>query len=60
MIHPNRYGGEGKGKNMIWKILEDFQNDIGIVVSFFLDYRVLAAGQSFYIEPNTPHAYISG
>lgn len=39
-IHPGRYGVGMEGKK-IRNILVDFSNDIGIVVSFFLEYMVL-------------------
>lgn len=58
-VHPSRYGEHNKYAK-IWKILTDFPNDIGIVISFFMEYKLLPAGVCYYIESNVPHAYIHG
>lgn len=37
-----------------------FPNDVGIFCLFFLNYIKLSPGESLYLEPGVPHAYIYG
>jgi mannose-6-phosphate isomerase class I len=37
---------------------KDFGLDIGIIVSFLLNYFDLPVGKSFYLKAGLPHAYI--
>ncbi|CEF68874.1 Mannose-6-phosphate isomerase [Strongyloides ratti] len=34
--------------------------DVGVLVSLFLNYYTLSPGQSVFLGPNIPHAYLSG
>ena len=42
------------------KIIEDFPEDIGIIISFFLDYKQIPKGRCYFIDAGLPHAYIHG
>ena len=39
-------------------MFKDFGYDIGILVSFLLNYFELPIGKAFYLQANQPHAYI--
>ena len=54
-INPLRYA-----ESSIQGIVKDFPNDIGVVISLYLDYKKLGKGECFYIGAGTPHAYIKG
>nr|CAG4634834.1 EOG090X07LH [Alona affinis] len=42
------------------RIASDFPGDVGCWSVFFLNYVVLQEGESMFLGPNVPHAYISG
>ena len=42
------------------KLREQYGNDVGILVSFLMNYVHLNPGEGFAINPDEPHAYISG
>lgn len=45
---------------LIQWLADKYKNDIGVFCPFFLNYFVLKPYQSIFLEPNVPHAYISG
>jgi len=42
------------------RLNEQYPNDVGIIVSFLLNYITLKPGESLILQPNEPHAYLSG
>jgi mannose-6-phosphate isomerase len=42
------------------KLFEKYNYDKGILFSLFMNYYILDQGESLFIEPHVPHAYISG
>lgn len=45
---------------LLERLHEDFPNDVGCFVIYFLNYLKLAPGEAVYLGPNEPHAYLSG
>lgn len=37
-----------------------FPDDVGILVSLFLQYRELPPGEAYYIKAGQPHCYVEG
>lgn len=37
-----------------------YENDVGIIVSFLLNYMTLKPGEALVLKPNEPHAYLHG
>lgn len=42
------------------RLQEQYPNDIGIIISIFLNYSQLKPGQAVILHPNEPHSYIAG
>ena len=42
------------------RLNDQFPGDIGCFCVFFLNYVTLKPGESLYLGPNEPHAYLSG
>ena len=42
------------------RIAADFPGDVGCWSVYFLNYVTLQEGESMFLGPNVPHAYISG
>ncbi|KAG5442154.1 putative mannose-6-phosphate isomerase, variant 2 [Clonorchis sinensis] len=42
------------------RLAQEFPGDVGCFSLFFLNYIKLEPGQAVYLEPNLPHAYLSG
>ena len=45
---------------VILRLNQDYPNDRGIFCPLILNYLTLAPGESFFMGPNEPHAYLSG
>jgi mannose-6-phosphate isomerase class I len=46
--------------NLIIRLYEQFGNDLGIIVSCFLNYFIIPSGKCYAIAAGVPHAYING
>lgn len=42
------------------KLNEQYEGDVGIIVSFLLNFMVLEPGEALVLQPNVPHAYLEG
>lgn len=42
------------------RLHRDYPHDIGVFCAYLLNHVALSTGQSFYLAPNEPHAYLSG
>ena len=42
------------------KLNEQYQNDVGVIVSFLLNHLTLQPGEALVLKPNEPHAYLHG
>ena len=42
------------------RIAADFPGDVGCWSVYFLNFVTLQEGESMFLGPNVPHAYISG
>lgn len=51
---------EGTIDNLIIRLYNQYPLDIGIFSVYMLNYIILQPGQSLFIGPNRPHAYILG
>lgn len=55
---------EEQKKNMLCdlfaRIYRDFVGDVGCWCIYFLNYVILQPGESLFLGPNVPHAYIYG
>jgi len=55
---------EGKGDeaeaDLLLRLNKDFPGDVGCFVIYFLNHLRLTPGQSMYLGPNVPHAYLDG
>lgn len=47
-------------QNLSLKLFAEYGNDVGILISFLMNYVLLNPGQSLKIKANELHAYISG
>lgn len=45
---------------LLLRLHSEFPGDVGIFSPLLLNYLVMAPGESFFIGPNEPHAYLSG
>ena len=45
---------------LVLKLQDEFPNDIGIFISYLLNYIVAKPGEAFVMDPNEPHAYVFG
>ncbi|GLV43752.1 Mannose phosphate isomerase [Carabus blaptoides fortunei] len=46
--------------SLIERLNQQFPNDVGCFVVYFLNFVKLAPGEALYLGPNEPHAYLSG
>lgn len=46
--------------NLIIRLNDQFPDDIGILAPFFLNFFTLKPGESTFLGPNEPHAYLFG
>ena len=51
---------ERKAARAILRLEEQFPGDVGAMAPLFLNYLLIAPGESFFMAANEPHAYISG
>lgn len=42
------------------QLYEDFPGDIGCFCVFFMNHIILQPGESIFLGPNNPHAYLKG
>lgn len=47
-------------QRLLLRLGEQYPGDIGVLAPLLLNYLHLQDGESFFIGPNVPHAYISG
>ena len=47
-------------QSLALRLNEQYENDVGIIVSFLLNYMVLQPGEALVLNPNEPHAYLKG
>mmetsp|Transcript_41694 Transcript_41694/g.50764 ORF Transcript_41694/g.50764 Transcript_41694/m.50764 type:complete len:433 (+) Transcript_41694:33-1331(+) len=51
---------ERKCSHAILRLAKQFPGDAGAMAPLFLNYLLIAPGESFFMAPNEPHAYVSG
>merc|ERR1712038_333673 len=51
---------ERKCARAILRLAQQFPGDAGAMAPFFLNYLLIAPGESFFMAPNEPHAYVAG
>mmetsp|Transcript_24013 Transcript_24013/g.31930 ORF Transcript_24013/g.31930 Transcript_24013/m.31930 type:complete len:338 (+) Transcript_24013:676-1689(+) len=51
---------ERKCSRAILRLSQQFPGDPGAMSPFFLNYLLIAPGESFYMDANEPHAYVAG
>jgi mannose-6-phosphate isomerase len=62
-IHPHPHdepAWERKCARAILRLAQQFPNDSGAMAPFFLNYLLMAPGESFFMAANEPHAYVAG
>lgn len=67
MIFPlylNWNPGDEKRKSLLcelfMRIAADYPGDVGCWSVYFMNYVILEEGESMFLGPNVPHAYIYG
>ena len=51
---------ERKASRAILRLEEQFPGDVGAMAPLFLNYLLIAPGESFFMAANEPHAYVAG
>jgi len=51
---------ERKANRAILRLEEQFPGDVGAMAPLFLNYLLIAPGESFFMAANEPHAYVAG
>lgn len=51
---------ERKCGRAVIRLAQQFPNDPGAMSPFFLNYLLIAPGESFFMAANEPHAYVAG
>ena len=51
---------ERKCARAILRLSQQFPNDAGAMAPLFLNYLLMAPGESFFMAANEPHAYVAG
>jgi mannose-6-phosphate isomerase len=62
-LHPHPHDSppwERKCARAILRLAKQFPNDPGAMAPFFLNYLLMAPGESFFMAANEPHAYVAG
>jgi mannose-6-phosphate isomerase len=62
-IHPHPHDEppwERKCARAILRLATQFPNDAGAMAPLFLNYLLMAPGESFFMAANEPHAYVAG
>ena len=47
-------------RSLLLRLNDQFPGDVGCFCVFFLNYVTLKPGESLFLAPNEPHAYLSG
>ena len=62
-VHPHPHDEppwERKCARAILRLAQQFPNDAGAMAPLFLNYVLMAPGESFFMAANEPHAYVAG
>lgn len=62
-FHPHPHeepAWERKCARAILRLAQQFPGDAGAMSPFFLNYLLIAPGESFFMAANEPHAYVAG
>jgi mannose-6-phosphate isomerase len=62
-LHPHPHdepAWERKCSRAILRLAQQFPNDSGAMAPLFLNYLLIAPGESFFMAANEPHAYVAG
>ena len=60
-LHPhNEPAWERKCVRAILRLAQQFPGDPAAMAPLFLNYLTIAPGESFFMAPNEPHAYVAG
>lgn len=62
-LHPHPHDSppwERKCARAILRLSQQFPNDAGAMAPLFLNYLLMAPGESFFMAANEPHAYVAG
>lgn len=62
-VHPHPHdepAWERKCARAILRLAQQFPGDAGAMSPFFLNYLLIAPGESFFMAANEPHAYVAG
>lgn len=60
-IHPHdEPAWERKCSRAIMRLAQQFPGDPGAMAPLFLNYLLIAPGESFFMAANEPHAYVAG
>jgi mannose-6-phosphate isomerase len=62
-VHPHPHDEppwERKCARAVLRLSQQFPNDAGAMAPFFLNYLLIAPGESFFMAANEPHAYVAG
>lgn len=63
MFHPHPHdepAWERKCARAILRLAQQFPGDPGAMAPIFLNYLLIAPGESFFMAANEPHAYVAG
>jgi mannose-6-phosphate isomerase len=63
IVHPHPHDEppwERKCARAVLRLSQQFPNDAGAMAPFFLNYLLIAPGESFFMAANEPHAYVAG
>ena len=62
-LHPHPHdepAWERKCGRAILRLAQQFPNDPGAMAPLFMNYLLMAPGESFFMAANEPHAYVAG
>lgn len=62
-LHPHPHdepAWERKSARAILRLAQQFPDDPGAMAPLFLNYLLMAPGESFFMAANEPHAYVAG
>eukprot|EP00529_Nitzschia_sp_RCC80_P023403 CAMPEP_0113492480 /NCGR_PEP_ID=MMETSP0014_2-20120614/28099_1 /TAXON_ID=2857 /ORGANISM="Nitzschia sp." /LENGTH=471 /DNA_ID=CAMNT_0000386315 /DNA_START=161 /DNA_END=1576 /DNA_ORIENTATION=+ /assembly_acc=CAM_ASM_000159 len=62
-LHPHPHdepAWERKCARAVLRLAQQFPGDPGAMSPFFLNYLLIAPGESFFMAANEPHAYVAG
>jgi mannose-6-phosphate isomerase len=62
-FHPHPHdepAWERKAGRAILRLAQQFPGDAGAMAPLFLNYMLIAPGESFFMAANEPHAYVAG